>query len=81
MVKTSLIKSIFSGYGGQNLQTVGRTRKRRARERTAAQKKLRKYRKEEKAFMKRKKKIHKILSDPSALMPKFKNKPLKLNKI
>ncbi len=78
---TSLIGSYLSGFSGQNQQAIGRARKKRAKKNKAAQKKIRGYRKEEVALIKRKKKINKIISDKSNLMPKHKIKPLKLNKL
>lgn len=81
MPKTSLIKQALSGYGGQNIQKIGRARRKRTKKRIAAQKKLKGYRKEEAALMKRKKKVNKILSKKSNIMPKYKIKPLKLNSI
>jgi len=81
MVKTSLIKKYLGNWTGENLQEAGRRKRRKRRLISSSQKKLRGYRKEERAFIKSKKKVNKILLDKSALMPRFRNKPMKLNKL
>lgn len=81
MVKKSLAAIYFSNLGGRSEQSVGRNRKKRRSQILKAKKKRSELTKEQKALVKRKKNINKILSTPSALLPRFKNKKMKLNKI